>query len=141
MALEVDLALDSRVSEIARARRWVSEHAQAAGFSEADVRNLGLAVSEACANVIRHAYHGQPGRPIGLRLRVDETRLALWIRDQGTKFDPHAYQAPDLDQPHEGGYGVFIIRSLMDEVDYDTSARQGTTLRLVKYRRPPAPPA
>ena len=128
MALEADLALDSRVSEIARARHWVSEQARAAGFSDAEVRNVGLAVSEACANVIRHAYHGEPDHPILLHLAVDETRLELWIRDRGMKFDP------DLDQPHEGGYGIFIIHSLMDEVEYDMSASEGTTLRLVKYR-------
>ena len=137
MALEADLALDSRVPEIARARHWVSEHARAAGFSDAEVRNVGLAVSEACANVIRHAYNGEPDHPILLHLVADETRLELWIRDRGTKFDPEAYQPPDLDEPHEGGYGVFIIHSLMDEVEYDTSASEGTTLRLVKYRTHP----
>ncbi len=137
MALEADLRLDSRVPEIARARHWASEHARAAGFSDAEVHSLGLALSEACANVIRHAYHGEPDHPIELHLAVDGSRLELSIRDQGTKFDPQAYQPPNLDEPHEGGYGVFIIRSLMDEVEYDTSGGEGTTLRLVKYRSHP----
>jgi bifunctional UDP-N-acetylglucosamine pyrophosphorylase/glucosamine-1-phosphate N-acetyltransferase len=42
-----------------------------------------------------------------------------------------------LDQPHEGGYGVYIIHSLIDEVEYDTSGEQGPTLKLVKYRVQP----
>jgi serine/threonine-protein kinase RsbW len=134
MTLQADLALDSRIQEITRARQWISAHARAAGFSDTEVRNLGLALSEACANVIKHAYHGQPNHPIELHLTVDEARVELAIRDRGTKFNLTSYQPPDLDEPQEGGYGIFIIRSLMDEVEYDTSAEQGTTLRLVKYR-------
>jgi len=134
MTLQADLALDSRVQEIPRARQWVSAHARAAGFSDTEVRNLGLALSEACANVIKHAYHGQPNHPIELHLTVDEARVELAIRDRGTKFNLTSYQPPNLDESQEGGYGIFIIRGLMDEVEYDTSAEQGTTLRLVKYR-------
>jgi serine/threonine-protein kinase RsbW len=141
MALEAELTLDSRISEIARAREWVSEHARAAGFPDATVRNLGLVVSEACANVIKYAYQGQPNQPVELRLTADEAKLELSIRDHGAKFDLNAYTPPDLDEPREGGYGIYIIRSLMDEVEYDTSAEQGTTLRLVKYRDQPASPA
>jgi serine/threonine-protein kinase RsbW len=139
MGMQAGLALESRLEEIARARHWVSAHARAAGFGDREVRNLGLAISEACANIIRHAYHGEDGHPIELHLAVDDTKLELRIRDHGAKFDQQAYQPPDLEQPQEGGYGVFIIRSLMDEVEYDTSGTAGTTLRLVKYRSHPTP--
>lgn len=132
-----ELLIDSRVEEVARARNWLTEHASAEGFSSKDVRNLGLVVSEACVNVIEHAYRGQPGNPIELSLSIDEANLTLTIRDVGEKFDPETYEPPDLSEPHESGYGVFIIRSLMDEVRYDTSAKQGTTLMLIKHRSGP----
>ncbi len=128
------MLIDSRVEEVARAREWLSERAGAEGFSDREVHKLGLVVSEACVNIIKHAYHGQPGNPIELRLSIDETNLVLTLRDVGDKFDLEEYEPPDLSEAHEGGYGVFIIRSLMDEVEYDTSAERGTTLTLVKHR-------
>jgi serine/threonine-protein kinase RsbW len=137
MGSEAALVIDSRLTEIARARQWLRHQARAAGFTEREVRDLELVLSEACTNVIKHAYHGQPDYPIALRLAIDETKLVLVIRDIGTKFDLSAYTPPDLDQPQERGYGVFIIRSLMDEVHYDTTGEQGTTLTLVKYRSRP----
>ena len=129
-----ELLIDSRVEEVARARKWLTEQASAEGFSSKEVRNLGLVVSEACVNVIKHAYRGEPGNPVELKLSIDETSLVLTIRDIGEKFDPETYEPPDLSEPHESGYGVFIIRSLMDEVRYNTSSEQGTTLTLVKHR-------
>jgi serine/threonine-protein kinase RsbW len=137
MEVESNLRVESRVEEIAGVRSWLREQARASGFSESEAADLGLAVSEACANVIQHAYGGQPGHPIDLRLNIDETKLVLSIRDMGAPFDVNAYTPPDLSQPQEGGYGVFIMRSMVDEVDYDTSGQHGTILTLVKYRRGP----
>ena len=137
--MRAELLLDSRLEEITRARQWLTEHASAQGFSDKEVRNLGLAVSEACANVIKHAYGGRAGNPIELRLTIDERSLTLKICDTGVEFDLEGYQPPDLSEPHEGGYGVFIIHSLMDEVEYDSSQERGTTLTLVKNRPSSSP--
>ena len=134
MSVETDLVIASRVEEIARARQWAGDAAAGEGFSSKHVHDLGLVVSEACANVIRHAYCGEPDHVIELHLVIDEAKLVLSIRDEGRMFDVDAYQAPDLSEPHEGGYGVFIIRSLMDEATYDVSQGNGTKLTLVKYR-------
>ena len=132
------MLIDSRVEEVARARKWLSDHAAAEGFSDGDVRKLGLVLSEACVNVIEHAYRGEAGNPIRLQLFIDNEALRLTIRDFGVRFDLEGYEPPDLSEPHEGGYGVFIMRSIMDEVEYDTSGPKGTALTLVK-RRPSHP--
>ena len=139
MATRSELLIDSRVEEVARARRWLSDHAAAEGFSDGEVRKFALALSEACVNVIEHAYRGEAGNPIELELTIDDEALKLTIRDSGAAFDLAGYEPPDLSEPHEGGYGVFIIRSIMDEVEYDTSGQWGTVLTLVKRRsaRPP----
>lgn len=139
MSLKSELLIDSRTEEVARARRWLTECAGAEGFSEEEVRRLGLVVSEACVNVIEHSYAGEPNNPIELTLAIDASSLVLTIRDAGVKFDLDGYRPPDLSVPHEGGYGVFLIRTLMDEVEYDTSAEKGTTLKLVKRRDGLAP--
>jgi len=132
--VQAELVIQSSPAELRRARGWLSDQALAAGFSDREVHDLALVVSEACANVIEHAYHGEPDHPINLKLNVDDDRLVLLVRDFGAPFHQASYRPPDLDEPQEGGYGVFIIRTLMDEVDYDVSEPPGTTLRLVKNR-------
>ena len=139
MAIHSELLIDSRVEEVSRARKWLSDHAAAEGFSGGDVRKLGLVLSEACVNVIEHAYLGEAGNPIELQLSIDDESLRLTVRDTGARFELEDYEPPDLDEPHEGGYGVFIMRSLMDEVSYSASGQQGTVLTLIKHR-PDYPP-
>ena len=65
---------------------------------------------------------------------IDETKFNLNIRDFGQKFDKSRYAPPDLDIATEGGYGVFLIEQMMDEVIYIDPTGPGTELNLVKYR-------
>ena len=130
------LRIASQLEELARARTWVGDHARAAGMPARAVNEVGLAVSEAVANVIEHSYRGEPNHAIDMQLVVDDARLVLTIHDDGEPFALEGYQPPDLNQPHEGGYGVFLIRTLMDEVHYEKPPSGGTTLTLVKYHRP-----
>lgn len=134
------LFLASRVEEIDGARRWVTERVRAAGFGADDVWALELALTEALANVIQHAYGGDPEQRIALELRVAEDRAEVTVRDSGAPFDPHAYEPEPLDTPRSGGYGVHLIREILDEVAAEPAAGGGTQLRLVKYRSPGSPP-
>lgn len=115
-------------------REWVSTSGKEADLSPEEISQLKLAINEACSNIIRHAYEGDKNKVIILQLNFDHEKLVFEARDFGKKFDPTKYKEPDLGRPLEGGYGRFIIRSLVDEVDYDTSPEKGTKLRLVKYR-------
>jgi anti-sigma regulatory factor (Ser/Thr protein kinase) len=123
------------VEEVARARRWLTEHALAAGFPEDETGRVGLALSEACANVIEHAYGGQPGHDVDLELDVNAERLVVSIKDTGRPFDPASYRPPDLSRACESGYGVHLMRSIMDEVRYAPSAGGGTQLTMVRLRQ------
>src|SRR5215216_4772551 len=105
MAVQAKLVADSRLKEVARVRHWLMEHARTEGFSDEVIGNLVLVVSEACTNVIKHAYANQAGCPIELHLAIDDAKLELSIRDIGTEFDLQACALPDLSQPLEGGYG------------------------------------
>lgn len=128
------LTIESRFDRIAEARRWATQRARAAGFDEEAISAIELALAEALANVIKHAYQGDENQEIRLGLRIDDEKLTLTIRDFGRKFDLETYTPPDLDDPAEGGYGVYLIHQLMDEVIYDTSLPQGTKLTLIRYR-------
>jgi serine/threonine-protein kinase RsbW len=83
------------------------------------VYNIELAVHEACANIVEHAYAGLPGR-IGVTFTLAEPPrcLVVDLEDNGRSFDISTVVEPDLSQPHTGGYGLFLVHQLMDSVSY-----------------------
>lgn len=81
------------------------------------IRNIGLVSSEAVTNAIRHGTRFE-GDKLAVTIEVADEMFSLRVLDHGPGFDPDAVTHPDLDQPAEGGYGIFIIKSLMDEVSY-----------------------
>lgn len=134
MSVKDRLVIDSRLEAAAQAREWIAERAKQARLSRETVGDLKLALTEAITNIVRHSYDGEPGHQIILSWAVDDETLTLTIRDFGRPFDASNYQSPDLSELQTGGYGIFLIQSLMDEVRYDTSSGAGATLTLVKQR-------
>jgi anti-sigma regulatory factor (Ser/Thr protein kinase) len=129
------LVIKSELETIAEARHWVTKHLQNAKFGAEDIFGIELVVGEALANMVEHSYKGKKGQEIHLALTIDDAKLQLQIRDFGQKFEPTDYTPPNLDNPSEaGGYGVYLIHEIMDEVHYNTTLPQGTELTLVKYR-------
>lgn len=78
-----------------------------------------LALQEAMANVVRHAYAGlpEPGA-MQIRLHVSPWLLRCTIVDAGRGFDFDAVPPPDFAHPRDGGYGVHLMRQTMSRVSY-----------------------
>jgi serine/threonine-protein kinase RsbW len=86
---------------------------------DALIYNIELAVHEACANIIEHAYAGLSGRiEVAFTLVQEPRKLVVELGDNGRSFDLSSVSAPDLDQPHTSGYGLFLVHQLMDKVEY-----------------------
>jgi serine/threonine-protein kinase RsbW len=107
------------------------------GYTADAVADLKLALTEACSNCIRHAYDGSTGQ-VHLRFSVREDRVVLEVRDDGSGFheedDGPALETIGKPEPSEGGMGISIIRSVVDEFRLDRPSKGGTTLILTKLR-------
>ncbi|MBK7894900.1 MAG: ATP-binding protein [Anaerolineaceae bacterium] len=100
--------------------------------SEGLTYNIELAVHEACTNIIEHAYSGLPGSiKLEFMLRENPQQLVVNLFDNGRSFEYAASRTPNLDEPQIRGYGLFIIKNLMDTVDYCSDAN-GNSWHLVK---------
>jgi anti-sigma regulatory factor (Ser/Thr protein kinase) len=95
----------------------------AAGLGEADADKMALATDEAVTNVIEHAYHGRPGETIEIRFDSAQGGIAIHVIHDGdpvdvrqlpTELDPEAMAR----RRRRGGLGVFLMRRLVDRVDY-----------------------
>ena len=90
------------------------------------------ALGEAFNNVVLHSYAGRPAGEVVVEINWTRNEIVMQITDDGLSFDPEQVELPDLDALPEGGMGLFIIRSFMDEVDYQ--AGPPNVLRMVKRR-------
>jgi serine/threonine-protein kinase RsbW len=98
--------------------------------------NFRVGVTEALANAVLYGNKEDPTRTVRVEVSIDNTRVELCVMDQGSGFDPSA--VPDPTEPDNlertGGRGLFLIRKLMDEVEYN---ERGNAVRLLLRREPP----
>ncbi len=128
---QIEVSSSPRLLQVVRA--VVGQYGRLLDFSEEETHRLKAAVDEACANIIRHSYGGDPGQRIVITFTLSDARLEILLRDFGRKPDPARLQSRETDPSQPGGLGLALIRSVMDEVEFDLSQDEGTTLRLVKY--------
>ena len=97
------------------------------------IRQMEHAVDEACSNVIKHAYAGDPNKQIGVTLRISPEAFEVIIEDSGLKADVASLKGRGLDEIKPGGLGVHLIKRACDVVEFDEKKEKGNRLRLVKY--------
>lgn len=126
-------------AQLQRIRAFVREKAGTLGFCDDDMAKIELAVDEACANVIEHAYTDHEGS-FRLCLRLDYQKLTVIVTDYGDAFDPTLVKEPDMQEYlaayRVGGLGIYLMRNLMDEVDYDIQPGVKNEVRMIKYLGP-----
>ena len=115
-------------------RAAVGQLAEVLGWNEADSRAITLAVDEALANVIRHAYHGRTDGRIELECLAALDELRFRIGDRGDAPDASRICARQVGCDEVGGLGTHIIRDVMDTVTYQSSA-EGNWLTAAKRLR------
>ncbi len=136
--IKEQLKVPAHIDYLGELRDFVMRVGKRYGLSGKIINAYKLAIDEAGTNIIRHAYRGQeePGF-ILLRVIIRKNSATVSLIDTGKYFDPRTVKAPDLDRYVEigkkGGLGIFIIRKLMDEIDY-RKTEEGNELRMTKYR-------
>ncbi|HZK02208.1 MAG TPA: ATP-binding protein [Anaerovoracaceae bacterium] len=114
-------------------RMAVSCLANSIGFDVEAIEDIKVAVSEACNNALCHRRSG--GGEYEVCCEISKDRMVVSVYDKSGGFDPESYVEPCLDQPKEGGLGIYIIKALMDEVDIFTEIGIGTRIQMIKYTR------
>ena len=126
------LQLPGKPQYVSTVRMVIASLANSAGFDVEAIEDMKVAVSEACTNVVCHGTNGDDLYEISCE--ISDEQFCVSVQDQGEGVDMDQYQAPNLDCPKEGGLGLFIIQTLMDEVESISEPGKGTKIRMVKYR-------
>ena len=110
------------IDAVARCTEFAAAQAREAGFSLARVHEIELVVEEIVANICQYSYGDQLGSVELCWEQLDGGKLALEFVDYGRAFNILALAAPDLsvdlDQRDVGGFGVPMLRALIDEASY-----------------------
>ena len=131
LVLQLELPADARL--LPRTRKAVSGYLEEAGTEPEDRADVVLALDEACANVIRHAFpDGVPGT-IRLRAEIASDAVTVQVEDDGVGFDALAVTRREPGPEDTSGRGLHMIRALMTTVQLESpSESSGTSLRMQK---------
>lgn len=112
---------------VSTARITATSIAGVVGFDIEKIEDIRLAVGEACNNAV---IHSRDQKDIRIQMEYDRSMIRISVRDGGIGFVPKEIT---LDEEYKGsGLGLFIIDSLMDEVNIDSACDEGTCITMVK---------
>jgi anti-sigma regulatory factor (Ser/Thr protein kinase) len=128
--LRVVMSSDPRYLSIVRAA--VGQIGLVLGLTDDSCRGVTLAIDEAVANIIRHAYKNRYDQEIELNCSAGPDQLEFTLVDRGEPADPAKICAQPLDEVSLSGRGTHLIKATMDEMHYERIPK-GNQLRLIKH--------
>lgn len=131
---QFELEIDGSLEKLSVIADFIGTAMRQLGIEEG-IADVQMAVDEACTNIIQYAYSGKGGM-ISISCELQGNDLVITIRDTGRPFDPGSVPPPDLetDLNHReiGGLGIYLMKRLMDDVNYDSHAQKGNKLTMRK---------
>ena len=118
-------------------RNFVAGVARKVGFDLEESNKIELAVDEACTNVIEHAYQHDESKDIDIAIKIDYNKFTVVVTDRGRSFKLEEVELPDMNsylaELRVGGLGIYLMKTLMDEVDYKSKPGGKNEMTMVKY--------
>jgi serine/threonine-protein kinase RsbW len=133
----VQLTFPAAARYLVLARLGVAGLGSVARLDDSTLADLKLAVTEACANAVRHAYAEEEPGDVRLSMRLEEDgTLVVEVSDDGGGFDIGGVRRWDPSSMRESGMGFEIMRSIVDDVEIVSAPASGTVVRLRKQLAP-----
>lgn len=131
---EIRLSIPNKPEYVSVVRLTVAAIASRIGFDIEKIEDMKIAVSEACNNAITHGCGCCEGE-YEINFVLTGEKLTISVHDKGEGCELKNIRKPDLSKHklREGGLGIFIIQSLMDDVEVESEKGKGTMIRMIKY--------
>jgi serine/threonine-protein kinase RsbW len=136
---DITLDIPSEVRHIYLLDNVLAYVAKEMNFDEETREQVNLAVIEAGTNAIKHGNKNDPIKMVHFRFNISNDKLTVYVKDHGCGFDPS-----NLDDPLSPenvmkpcGRGIFLMKALMDEVEFTMIGECGTEVKMVKYKIQP----
>lgn len=133
MRISFSLSLPRDSATVPVVRRICRDALSVLGVSEDCNGAIQVAVSEACTNVLKHVEG--TAQVYEVALSVDESICSISVVDTGAGFDHSPYSTNGdgaLSTTAEGGRGIFLMRAMVDQLEFTSEPESGTIVHLVK---------
>lgn len=129
-----ELEMPAKAKYVGLARLLAGSIARRLSFSEESIDDLKIAISEMCTNAIIHSGNGERSKPpIVVRYLAGDGYLTVEVKDEGPGFDPGSLMdRTDSDLPGKG-FGIPLIKSLVDVFECSSDPESGTVVSITKY--------
>jgi serine/threonine-protein kinase RsbW len=132
----LELRVPSEIGNERYAMDFAEDVALQMGFRRDKIENLKIAVAEACLNAIEHGNSLNRNMKVVIDFTISSSQLEIHVKDRGNGFVPREIEKPNIREKVEGtdpesrGWGMFLIKNMVDEIEY-RDAGLGTHLRMV----------
>lgn len=123
--------------ELVKASGFVLDTMRAAGCNEKICKQMDIVVEEIFINIASYAYpDGKADKPVIIECGREENRVYLAFRDRGMQYNPLEKEDPAIGIVGKmtiGGYGIFMVKNIVDEIEYQYAYEAGeNVLRMWK---------
>lgn len=124
--------IPSDINYIRKTSKKIARSLTPLGVDESTLFDIRLCVEEALRNAMVHGNRSKKSLTVKVSYHIDKNRFEAVVEDQGSGFDPGKVPDPTIEENmlKYGGRGVYLIRRLMDEVEYND---RGNRVKMVKY--------
>ncbi len=123
-------------ASLAKISKFIKEATRSAGFSEEEMYAVELAADEAASNIVEHSYGGENLGDIICTCETTPGEITIIFEDHGKPFNPGSVPEMVVGVPLEdrppGGAGLFLMKKLMDMVEFDFSPDSSNRLTMKK---------
>jgi serine/threonine-protein kinase RsbW len=130
---DFQLTIPSVLERLSDVEKITEEFADRYHLTDDDGDNLAIAITELANNAIIHGNKFDPAKQVTISFYFERGLISVYIKDSGKGFDPTSIGNP-LEPENllkESGRGIFILRSIMDEVEF-RSGDTGTEVKITK---------
>ena len=132
--MKTRVTLRNEIAEVQWLKKRLTEYGQSLQLADELIQDVNLALEEAVSNIIFYGYEDAQAHQIEVAIEVADDTLVLEITDDGKAFNLLDTPEPDLNVPFEereiGGMGIYLIRTLMDDITYRT--KQGKNILVMR---------
>ena len=128
------ISISSSTDNIAAVDEFLEAWLRARNVPDDTVADLAIAVTELVNNAIKHGNKKDESKRVTVLLKIRDGEAEATISDEGTGFNPDNIPNPVAEENllKEIGRGIFIVRSLMDNVEFVFPQGGGTSVRITK---------
>ena len=128
------LEIPSTQNHLAQADKFLEQHLRRRGLDDDLIADLAISATELINNAIVHGNRLDPDKIVKIILEFQNDHLTISISDQGSGFEPSEIPSPIADENllKEAGRGIFIVRSLVDDLQIEKNPEGGTRMIIIK---------